>query len=53
MGRYDVGAGGVGSRQKNEAEELFKKMEDKVHKAKTVEFESELVSKGPRREPWA
>jgi len=33
--------------QKNEAEELFKKMEEKVHKAKTVQYESDSTLEGP------
>jgi len=33
--------------QKNEAEELFKKMEEKVHKAKTIQYESATTLDGP------
>ena len=39
----------VSAPAQNEAEELFKKMEDKVHKAKTIEFESELLMEGPQK----
>jgi len=39
----------VAPAQKNEAEELFRKMEDKVHKAKSIQYESETVVEGPEK----